>query len=147
MTKKTMTNTNKARPAAAARVLPGLCVAALLLLTTPAPAAPAARGQAAPAAAKETFASFWTRFKAALVKDDRGAVAAMTKFRAGDETYLSDKEFLAKWYGELRRERRCFARAKPVADQESYSVFCGERIFVFERIGGAWKFADIGAND
>lgn len=146
-----MTNTKRAR-AAATRALLGLCAAALLL-TTPAPAAPNApnglnaRGQAAQAAAKETFASFWTRFKAALVKDDRGAVAAMTKFRTGDETYLSDKEFLAKWYGELRRERRCFARAKPVADQESYSVFCGERIFVFERIGGAWKFVDIGAND
>jgi outer membrane biogenesis lipoprotein LolB len=143
-----MTNTKKAR-AAATRALLGLSVAALLLAAAAAvaPAAPAASGQAARAAAKETFASFWTRFKAALVKDDRAAVAAMTKFRTGDETYLSDKEFLAKWYGELRRERRCFARAKPVADQESYSVFCGERIFVFGRIGGAWKFVDIGAND
>ncbi|MBC7932860.1 MAG: hypothetical protein H7Z38_20045 [Rubrivivax sp.] len=126
----------------AARVLLGLSIATLLL----APAAAAARGQAA-AQAKESFAQFWTRFKAALVKDDRQSVASMTKFRTGDETYMTDKEFLAKWYGELRRERRCFARAKPVKDQESYSVFCGERIFLFERFEGAWKFADIGAND
>lgn len=126
----------------AARVLLGLSITAVLL----APAALDARGQAA-AQAKESFTQFWTRFKAALVKDDRQSVAAMTKFRTGDETYMTDKEFLAKWYGELRRERRCFARAKPVKDQESYSVFCGERIFLFERIEGAWKFTDIGAND
>ncbi|MCA1616382.1 MAG: hypothetical protein LC800_20250 [Acidobacteria bacterium] len=133
-----MTNTLGAR-AAAARVLLGLFVAASLL-------APAARGQAAEQAA-ETFTQFWTRSKAALAKDDRRAVAAMTKFRTGDATYMTDREFLAKWYGELRRERRCFARAKPLKDQESYTVFCGERIFVFKRIGGAWKFVDIGAND
>jgi hypothetical protein len=133
-----MTNTLAAR-AAAARVLLGLFIAASLLAT-------AARGQAA-AQGAEKFAQFWTRYKAALAKDDRRAVAAMTKFRTGDATYMSDKEFLAKWYGELRRERRCFARQRPLKDQESYSVFCGERIFVFERVGGAWKFVDIGAND
>lgn len=137
---ETMTNTKRAR-AVAARVLLSL-VAALIFL----PAAPAAHPVAAQPA-KETFAQFWTRFKAALARDDRQAVASMTKFRTGDTTYMTDKEFLAKWYGELRRERRCFARAKPVKDQESYSVFCGERIFVFERIEGAWKFVDIGAND
>lgn len=135
---ETMTDTLTVR-AAAARVLLGLFVAASLLGT-------AARGQAA-AQDAETFAQFWTRYRAALAKDDRRAVAAMTRFRTGDATYMTDKEFLAKWYGELRRERRCFARSRPLRDQESYTVFCGERIFVFERIGGAWKFVDIGAND
>ena len=124
-----------------ARVLLSLVAALVLLL-----AAPAARGQAA-AQAKESFTQFWTRFKAALAKDDRQAVASMTKFRTGDGTYMTDKEFLAEWYKELRRERRCFARAKPLKDQEYYSVFCGERIFLFERIEGAWKFTEIGAND
>ena len=131
----------KTAKTAAARVLLGVFITTLLL----SPVAPAAQGQAAQA--KESFTQFWTRFKAALAKDDRQAVAAMTKFRTGDATYMTDKEFLAEWYGELRRERRCFARAKPVKDQESYSVFCGERIFIFERHEGAWKFTEIGAND
>lgn len=125
-----------------ARVLLGVFVATLLLL----PAAPATRGHAAQS--EESFAHFWTRFKAALAKGDQQAVASMTRFRTGDATYMTNKEFLAKWYGELRRERRrCFARAKPVRDQESYSVFCGERIFLFERVEGAWKFTEIGVDD
>lgn len=123
------------------RLLFGLLLTALLL----APGAEVSRGSSAQA--KEPFTQFWTRFKAALAKDDRQAVASMTKFRTGDATYMSDKEFLAKWYGELRGVRKCFARAKPVKDQESYSVFCGARIFLFERIEGAWKFTEIGADD
>ena len=125
----------------APRLLLGLFITVSLLV----PAVPAARGRAAHA--EETFTQFWARFKTALAKDDRQAVAGMTKFRTGDATYLTDEEFLAKWYGELRRERRCFARAKPVKDQAAYSVFCGERIFLFEQIDGAWKFVEIGAND
>lgn len=135
-----MPNMKRAK-SVAARVLLGLFITTLLLL----PVASVSQGQVAQS--KESFTQFWTRFKAALVKDDRQAVASMTKFRTGDVTYMTDKEFLAKWYGELRRARRCFARAKPVKDQESYSVFCGERIFLFERIEGAWKFTEIGAND
>lgn len=119
-----------------------LLICALLLAAT---LAPASQGQTAPS--NESFAQFWTRFKAALAKDDQQTVAALAKFRIDDSTYLTDKDFLAKWYGELKRKRRCLARAKPVKEQASYSVFCGEQIFLFERIEGAWKFTGIGAND
>lgn len=123
------------------RVLLCIAVTTLLLSSTH------AVSQNTTTQAEKSFNTFWARFRGALAKNDRRAVASMTKFRALDGTYMTDAQFLAKWYGELQRERRCFARAKPVKDQESYSVFCGERIFVFERIAGAWKFTDIGVND
>lgn len=136
---KTANATSRAeRPkAVAVSVLLGL-VAALILL-------PAARGQAAQA--KESFPQFWARFKAAVARDDRQAVASITRFRTGDATYLSDEEFLATRYRELQRERRCLARARPVRDGEAYSVFCGEFILLFERVEGAWKFVEFGVND
>lgn len=71
----------------------------------------------------------------------------MTKFLGDNSTYLTDKEFLANWYVELKRERRCFAREKPIKDQDTYMIFCGERIFLFKLIDGEWKFTEIGAND
>ena len=123
------------------KILPRLLLAALAAVLLLQPAA----GRAAQK--KEPFTQFWTRFKAALAKDDRQSVAAMTKFRVDDTTYLTDKEFLDKWYVELKRERRCFARAKPVKDQEAYMIFCGERIFLFNLIDGEWKFTEIGVND
>ena len=79
-------------------------------LTLAASPAFALQGQMSPS--KESFTQFWTRFRAALAKDDRQAVAAMIKFRTGDSTYMTDKEFLAKRYSELRSERRCLARSK-----------------------------------
>lgn len=136
---KTADATSRVRrpKAVAARMLLGL-VAALILLS-------AARGQAAQA--KESFPQFWARFKAAVARDDRQAVASMTRFRTGDATYLSDEEFLATRYKELRRERRCLARARPVKDGEAHSIFCGELIFLFERVEGNWKFVETGVND
>ena len=123
------------------KILPRLLLAFFLAVLLLQPAA----GQAVQK--KETFARFWTRFKAALAKDDRQAVASMTKFLGDNSTYLTDKEFLDQWYVELRRERRCFAREKPVKDQNNYMIFCGERIFLFSLIDGEWKFTEIGAND
>ncbi len=134
-----MLEPRKPAGAAARRLL--ICALTLVALS-----APASVGQASPPPG-ESFTQFWTRFRAALAKDDRQAVASMTRFRTGDSTYMTDKEFLAEQYGELRRERRCFARSKPVKDESTYSVFCGERIFMFEHLEGAWKFTGIGAND
>jgi hypothetical protein len=45
--------------------------------------------------------------------------------------------------------RRCFRNAKPVKDdkRDSYSVFCGETIFVFEKGKDGYQFTDLGVND
>ena len=73
-----------------ARALLGIAVTALLL----SPAAFVTHSRAAQS--NESFTQFWARFKTALTKDDRQAVASMTKLRTGDATYLTDEEFLAK---------------------------------------------------
>jgi hypothetical protein len=31
--------------------------------------------------------------------------------------------------------------------RDSYSVFCGEEIFGFEKVNGEYRFTDIGMND
>jgi hypothetical protein len=98
-----------------------------------------------------TFAAFWSEFKAAVAKDDKEAVAGMTKL----PIYLANKEqskagFL-KLYPSLfpKKVQTCFAKAKPVKEynQESYSVFCGKSIYVFAHEKGQWKFTDLGVDD
>ena len=46
-----------------------------------------------------------------------------------------------------KKVKKCFATAKPVLDRDSYFVFCGEEIFVFGKVNGAYKFTSIGMND
>ena len=98
-----------------------------------------------------SFAAFWVQFKTAVAKDDKKAIAEMTKipFPYGTKQ-LSKAEFI-KECGELfgQKTRRCFSKAKPVKeeDRDSYSVFCGEEIFVFEKVNGEYRFTDIGMND
>lgn len=103
-----------------------------------------AKGQTAQT--KETFAAFWTRFKAALAKDDRQAVAAMTKHcKCGQMPFDNDKQFLDEWYPSLRRNRACLARSKPIVRGKQNSVICrtdGDEL-VFERIGGEWKLINV----
>ena len=96
----------------------------------------------------QPFAAFWAQFKAALVKNDKEAVASMTKFPFYWGEELTRGEFIKK-YIEIfdRKVQRCFAKAKPIKDRESYSVFCGESIYVFEKIEGKYRFTAVGAND
>ena len=109
--------------------------------------APAGSAEIKPEA--RSFAGFWIQFQAAVVKGDKAAIAGMTKFPFADEK-LTKAEFL-KQCDELfsAKVRRCFRNAKPVKDsnRDSYSVFCGETIFVFEKANGEYKFTDLGVND
>jgi len=98
----------------------------------------------------ETFAAFWTRFKVALAKNDRPAIAAMTRHcKCGQTPFDNDKLFLDEWYAKVRSNRACLERAKPIAAQQgkrpSYSIICrrdGDEL-VFERIGSDWKFVNV----
>jgi hypothetical protein len=99
-----------------------------------------------------SFAAFWVQFKTAVVNDDKEAIAEMTKlpFVYGTSKPLSKADFI-KECGKLfdQKTRRCFSKAKPVKedDRDSYSVFCGEEIFSFEKVNGEYRFTDIGMND
>ncbi len=113
--------------------------------------APQARSE--DAQEKQSFAAFWTQFRAAVAKNDKEAVASMTKFPVEIGENMSKAAFLKK-YPEFftRKVQACFAKEKPVSDKTpkggvTYSLFCGEEIFLFEKVGGKFQFTGIGVND
>ncbi len=120
----------------------GLRLAAALCLawTTAASATPA-----------DGFAAFWPPFAAAAGRDDAKALAAMIVLGPGlGDDGTSFAKFHVRHLGPAAR--RCLARAKPLRDVSpqgavSYSVFCGEVIYVFSKTAGGWQLTDLGAND
>ena len=102
----------------------------------------------------QTFAAFWTQFKAAVAKKDKDAVAAMTRFPVEIGENVTKAKFL-KMYPEFFSQdvQKCFAKKKPIKEdaapgrRESYSLLCGEEIFLFEKIDGKYLFTGIGMND
>jgi hypothetical protein len=109
----------------------------------------ASAGSAETKSEARSFAGFWIQFQAAVAKGDKAAIAGMTRFPFSTEKQTK-AEFLKKC-DELfsAKVRRCFRNAKPVKEdnRESYSVFCGETIFIFEKANGEYKFTDLGVND
>jgi len=95
------------------------------------------------------FSAFWIKFKAAVARSDKNAVADMTKLPFLLDSNDQDRAGFIKQYSSLftPRVRRCFARAKPIKDQDAYEIFCGQQIFVFGKVEGVYKFTEIGVND
>jgi hypothetical protein len=95
------------------------------------------------------FNAFWTKFKAAVARSDKGGVADRTKLPFMIESTNLDRAGFIKQYGSLftPRVRRCFARAKPTKDRDAYEIFCGQQIFLFGKVEGVYKFTEIGVND
>ncbi len=106
-------------------------------------------GLAAPACADAGFEAFWTKFKTAVAKKDKDAVASMTKLPyLFDSKQLDKAQFIAKYDALFPKSvGKCFARAKPLADRSSYLVFCGESIYYFNKEKDKWLFTEIGVND
>jgi hypothetical protein len=95
-----------------------------------------------------SFAAFWIQFQAAVVKGDKEAIARMTKLPFYGK--MAKADFMKECDGLFPAEvRRCFRNAKPVKEdkRDSYSVFCGETIFVFEKGKAGYQFTDVGVND
>lgn len=99
----------------------------------------------------DSFAPFWAQFKTAVASKNKEAIAGMTKFPF---TYNSDilakADFMKKCDAIFSAKvQKCFLNAKPVKadDRDSYSVFCGQTLFVFEKGAGGYQFTDVGEND
>ena len=122
-----------------------LCVIMLLLLG----GLPQVWAQRQSVKIDPAFTAFWIKFKAAVARSDKGAVADLTKLPFMIESTDLDRAGFIKQYGLLftPRVRRCFARAKPTKDQDAYEIFCGEQIFLFGKVDGVYKFTEIGVND
>jgi hypothetical protein len=98
----------------------------------------------------ETFTAFWKTFKAAVARNDKEAVADLTKLPFLYESKERDRAGFVKIYNQLltRKIRSCIATAKPTKEGENYDVFCGELIFYFGKdADGKYKFLEFGVND
>jgi hypothetical protein len=95
------------------------------------------------------FTKFWIKFKAAVARNDKAAVADMTKLPFMLDNKDLDRAGFIKQYSSLftPKMRRCFARARPSRDQDSMEIFCGQQIFLFAKVDGVYKFTEIGVND
>jgi hypothetical protein len=95
------------------------------------------------------FNAFWIKFKAAVARNDKGGVADLTKLPFMLDGKDLDRAGFIKQYSSLftPRVRRCFARPKVTKDQDAYEIFCGQQIFLFGKVDGVYKFAEIGVND
>lgn len=97
----------------------------------------------------QTFAQFWTGFKAAVAKNDKETVASMTKLPFLFEGEERNKAGFIAIYHKFfdPKLKRCIRTAKPLREGESYEVFCGELILYFSRVDGKFKLIEFGVND
>lgn len=102
------------------------------------------------ALAKDTaFDAFWLKFKTALQKNDKEAIASLTKLPYGyDKPVKTKKEFMV-YCDKIfpKKIRDCLVKQKPVQDKTNFSAFCGEDIYIFEKVNGNYLFTEIGVND
>ena len=84
-----------------------------------------------------------------MARSDKATVADMTKLPFLLSSEEVDRAGFIKRYNSLftASVRRCFARARPSRDQDSMEIFCGQQIFLFAKVGGVYKFTEIGVND
>lgn len=96
------------------------------------------------------FDAFWLKFKTALQKNDKEAIASMTRlpYSSYDKPVKTKKEFIV-YCDQIfpKKIRDCLLKQKPVQDKTSFSAFCGEEIYLFEKVNGNYLFTEIGVND
>lgn len=97
------------------------------------------------------FLTFWAGFKGALQKNDKEALASMTKLPYQDlqgDKKLDKAAFIAK-SGTIfsAAVRKCLLKQKPVADKDCVMVFCNDDIYIFVKDKGKYQFSEIGVND
>ena len=98
----------------------------------------------------ETFGAFWKTFKVAIARNDKEAIADLTKLPFLYDSQERDRAGFLKIYGQLftRKVRRCIATARPQKDADTYEVYCGELIFYFSKdTEGKYQFREFGVND
>lgn len=97
----------------------------------------------------QPFEEFWSAFKRAVLKNDKGSVAAMTRFPlSGDFDAPSRAIFLRKYSKIFHRGfRRLVAKGKPYENAAGgYSVIFEDRLYLsFEKHGATYKLAEMGA--
>ncbi len=95
------------------------------------------------------FDAFWLKFQTALKTNDKEALASMTKLPFQGDSAVLDKKGFVSYCEKLfdKKTRSCLAKQKPVQDKTTFSAFCGETIFIFEKVSGKYLFTELGVND
>lgn len=100
-------------------------------------------------AADAQFDAFYAKFKTAVIKNDKETVAYLTKLPyLYDSKNLNKQQFIAKYNSLFPKATvACFKKEKPMPDKDIYEIFCGDSIYIFEKVNGKWLFTEIGVND
>ena len=95
------------------------------------------------------FDAFWLKFKTALKANDKEAIASMTRIPYQLEDKSLDKKAFVQSCDKVfpKKTRDCLVKQKPVQDKTTFCAFCGEDIFVFEKVKDKYLFTEIGVND
>jgi hypothetical protein len=112
--------------------------------------------------AQSDFPAFWQKFKSAVVRGDKSAVAEMTKLPLSMPAFqkkVKDKaDFLRRWdqiFNGEANAAQCFARAEPTKESaRRYEVYCAFKAtpndrenapirFLFELTSTGWKFTGL----
>ena len=105
---------------------------------------------ASPGISKDAaFDAFWLKFNAALKTNDKEAIASMTRLPYQLENKSLDKKTFVQNCDKIfsKKIRDCLVKQKPVQDKTTFCAFCGEDIFVFEKVKDKYLFTEIGVND
>lgn len=96
--------------------------------------------------------TFWSAFQSAVARNDKEAVASMTRFPL-EMPYgvrsIKTKQQLMKRYSEIfdAETKKCFSTAKPEREQANTKRFwigCGEAMmYWFDVVGGEYKFTAV----
>ena len=135
-------------------ILMRIALAAALVQLAPAFAKAPKKAVASPALQKE-FNGFVEKFRAALKANDSAAVAGMTRLPFEYNGTVRDAaQFRAKAYPATftAKNRACIARGKATYDHDgdnndNYSIFCGDKIFIFTKTPTGFFFTDVSEND
>ena len=94
------------------------------------------------------FEKFFAEFKAAVARNDAKAVAEMTQLPFLFHSKPRDRVGFQKIYPELfdAKVRACFAKAKPVIEQDAHVVNCGRYIFYFRVVNGRYRLSEFAAD-
>lgn len=108
----------------------------------------------APVEIQKDYDQFIVKFRDALKANDGNAVTDMTAFPFYWNDMRDAAYFRKNLYGKIftPKVRDCLARGKGVYDrspqgQESFTLFCGQSLFLFTRTPAGFRFAETGAND
>lgn len=111
--------------------------------------------------AQTDFDAFWTKFKAAVINNNKAAVANLTQFPLempyGVKDVRTRAAFLKDYASILNKEadaRRCFQATKPVRHEKAYAVWCTFKDepessenrpigYYFAKTRTGWKFVGI----